>query len=478
MTGYTTNNGHQFAVDRLGQLNSRAVDKQCEPMLSQCEYEPRMFSATPAVPRNRGGRVRPETVPCMKHVEEKRYPSHIPGYRPDTHPYSLDILVVFALVEKLQNKVRNLEQELLNLRAKMCHCHDSMNRQMPEADSVTQPNNGDHYENAQSMQASEEISVSPEYGSVDQGSLQQQGEAPAMSAESNGNIPKENSLPDQSEPPTVNEPNGLCHTPAPCLNETRQKVHSKKIECAHCTGTHFIWFCNSFKSLPLNNRWNRARELKLCFRCLLPHLAKNCPKTAICGINHCRLTHNRLLHDENRRQMIWYSRYDTRSIQPPGERNRNQATGVKAASTPLHSLKSTVDNKSIPSGKIFASSEPPVAKTHILNEVSICMPPGGEIGSSLEALATESESIPDPIPAPPGGPLENYESSLGAHGTESESSLEAHATESKSSTAPSSGQVELSDPKPTPPPILKKFADRLRERFKGKHRKVLESFYY
>ncbi len=106
------------------------------------------------------------------------------------------------------------------------------------------------------------------------------------------------------------------------------------------------------------------------------------------------------------------------------------------------------------------------------------MPPGGEIGSSLEALATESESIPDLFPVPPGGPLENYESSLEAHGTESES-LEAHATESESNIASSSGsQLEMSDLKPMPPPILKKFADRLREQFKGNHRKVLESFYY
>ena len=142
------------------------------------------------------------------------------------------------------------------------------------------------------------------------------------------------------------------------------------------------------------------------------------------------------------------------------------------------SFKSTVYKESLTPGKRFASSEPPSAKTHILNEVSTCIPPGGDIGSSLEAHATESEYVPDPFTAPPGGPLENYESSLEAPATESESSLEAHATESESSTTPSSGQFELSDLKPTPPPKVKMFANRLRERFKGQHRKVLESFYY
>ncbi len=468
MTGYTNNNSHQFAVDRLGQLNSHAVNTPF-PAWSQCE--PRMFSAIPAVPRNRDGRVR-------------QSPSYVPGYRPDTHPYSLDILVVFAIMEKLQNKVRNMEQELVQLRAKMCHCHDSMNRQMPEADSVTRPNNGDHNGSAQSMQASEEISVSPEHGSVDQGSLQEQGEAPAMSAEANGNT--SNSLPDQSELPAVNELNGPSHASEPCQVEKRQKLHSKKIVCPHCSGTHFIWFCNSFKSLSLDNRWKRARELKLCFSCLLPHLARNCRKRAICGLNHCKLTHNRLLHDEERRQIIWYSRYDTRSIRPPGERNWNRATSVK----------STMHNESIVSGKIFASREPSSGKTLIVNEVSTGMPPSddqSDFGSSLEAHATEtelslevhatesetsleahateSESTTDSIPVPPGRSLDNYESSLEAHGTESELS-----------TAPSSGQFELSDLEPTVPVFpttpLKKFADRLRERFKGKHRKVLESFYY
>ncbi len=217
-------NSHQFAVDRLGQLNSRAVNTPF-PVWSQCE--PRMFSAT-QVSGHQGGRAR-------------QSPSYVPGYRPDTHPYSLDILVVFAIVEKLQNRVRNLEQELLNLRAKMCHCHDSMNRQMHNADSVTQPNNGDHNGNAQPVQAS----VSPEHGSVDQGSLQEQGEAPAMCAESNRNTPIENSLPDHSELPAVNELNG--HTSVPSHVEKRQKVHSKKIVCAHCFGTNFIWFCNRFK---------------------------------------------------------------------------------------------------------------------------------------------------------------------------------------------------------------------------------------
>ncbi len=181
-------NSHQFAVDRLGQLNSHAVDtvdtlfqtrSQFASKMSS-RYEPGMFSAT-QVGAHLGACARPEAVPHMKHVA--RNPSHIPGYKPDTHPPSLDILLVYAIVQKLQMQVQNMEQEIIKLRAKMCHCHDSMNRQMHSADSVTQPNNGDHNGNAQSMQASEEIAVSPEHGSVDRGSLQEQVEAPAMSAE-------------------------------------------------------------------------------------------------------------------------------------------------------------------------------------------------------------------------------------------------------------------------------------------------------
>ncbi len=52
---------------------------------------------------------------------------------------------------------------------------------------------------------------------MDQGLLQEEREASAV----------------QSESYAVNETDGLCETTAPCPDERRQKVHSKKIVCAH-----------------------------------------------------------------------------------------------------------------------------------------------------------------------------------------------------------------------------------------------------
>ncbi len=52
------------------------------------------------------------------------------------------------------------------------------------------------------------------------------------------------------------------------LQQNSYGVHSHGKVCALCGGTHFIGLCEEFKSLTIDDRWNRARQLKLCFRCL------------------------------------------------------------------------------------------------------------------------------------------------------------------------------------------------------------------
>ena len=64
-----------------------------------------------------------------------------------------------------------------------------------------------------------------------------------------------------------------------------------------CKGHHGVWRCDKFKDLPVQERWNTAKRLKLCFRCLGgDHRGQTCVRTRVCGINNCKDNHIRLLH--------------------------------------------------------------------------------------------------------------------------------------------------------------------------------------
>ncbi|XP_048247011.1 uncharacterized protein LOC124151440 [Haliotis rufescens] len=74
-----------------------------------------------------------------------------------------------------------------------------------------------------------------------------------------------------------------------------------------CFGNqHALWACKVFKGLSGDERWNFAKQHKLCFRCLGQfHLGSQCKFIKQCGIDGCKRTHNRLLHDTtvNRSQL-------------------------------------------------------------------------------------------------------------------------------------------------------------------------------
>ena len=47
-------------------------------------------------------------------------------------------------------------------------------------------------------------------------------------------------------------------------------------------------------------RWETAKSLKLCYRCLGgDHNGETCVRSRVCGINSCKNTHNRLLHRDS-----------------------------------------------------------------------------------------------------------------------------------------------------------------------------------
>ena len=64
-----------------------------------------------------------------------------------------------------------------------------------------------------------------------------------------------------------------------------------------CNKQHGVWTCSEFKELEVPKRWEHAKKLKLCFRCLGEgHLGQHCFRTRVCGLNGCQEVHHRLLH--------------------------------------------------------------------------------------------------------------------------------------------------------------------------------------
>ncbi|XP_065198351.1 uncharacterized protein LOC135829896 [Sycon ciliatum] len=72
---------------------------------------------------------------------------------------------------------------------------------------------------------------------------------------------------------------------------------SSRATCPECSGSHGIWECSTFKGHDTGQRWTRAKELSLCYRCLgTGHRGDKCPRTRTCGVDGCQRNHHRLLH--------------------------------------------------------------------------------------------------------------------------------------------------------------------------------------
>ena len=87
-------------------------------------------------------------------------------------------------------------------------------------------------------------------------------------------------------------------------SESQSHVQSKKQvssarTCSACQGQHGIWACAKYKGMSISQRWQLAKDKKLCFRCLGDsHAGNQCRRSQVCGINRCQKTHHRLLHKD------------------------------------------------------------------------------------------------------------------------------------------------------------------------------------
>ena len=83
----------------------------------------------------------------------------------------------------------------------------------------------------------------------------------------------------------------------PTTSSPRKRAIKKCKLCNHPDG---LRACDSFRKMTVNQRWDIAREQRVCFRCLsYGHQGEACVRSRICGLNGCRSAHHRLLHDED-----------------------------------------------------------------------------------------------------------------------------------------------------------------------------------
>ena len=67
-------------------------------------------------------------------------------------------------------------------------------------------------------------------------------------------------------------------------------------ECVLKDGKHPIWKCEKFKKMNVEERGQKAKELKLCFKCLSDaQQMRNC-SGRLCDVDDCGKPHHRLLH--------------------------------------------------------------------------------------------------------------------------------------------------------------------------------------
>ncbi|XP_047032786.1 uncharacterized protein LOC124639459 isoform X1 [Helicoverpa zea] len=81
-------------------------------------------------------------------------------------------------------------------------------------------------------------------------------------------------------------------------NTTKPKPNTNKEfnNCPLCKNNHFMFVCDDFRKLSVENRLAKVKELNVCFNCLRPgHSSKRC-KLSHC--KYCNRKHNTLLHVE------------------------------------------------------------------------------------------------------------------------------------------------------------------------------------
>jgi len=108
--------------------------------------------------------------------------------------------------------------------------------------------------------------------------------------------------------PTTTYPNTAparqtVRAPTHTTHERQHRTHvtsDATLQCPECQGNHGLSKCAAFQQLTVDQRWLKAKQFRICFRCLSSgHQGTDCERSRICGIDNCARSHHRLLHINN-----------------------------------------------------------------------------------------------------------------------------------------------------------------------------------
>lgn len=66
--------------------------------------------------------------------------------------------------------------------------------------------------------------------------------------------------------------------------------------CSFCNNDHYISKCPQYLQLSLDKRFEKIKQLRLCFNCLGKHPAKECESTGRCAVENCKGKHHTSIH--------------------------------------------------------------------------------------------------------------------------------------------------------------------------------------
>lgn len=82
-------------------------------------------------------------------------------------------------------------------------------------------------------------------------------------------------------------------------NVTEKRYTPKCFACDETNHTN-ITECETFKKMETDSRWDTAKSKRLCFRCLRYRNKTHHCRAQPCGVNGCKYTHNKLLHQDKK----------------------------------------------------------------------------------------------------------------------------------------------------------------------------------
>ncbi|XP_045206181.2 uncharacterized protein LOC123558365 [Mercenaria mercenaria] len=146
---------------------------------------------------------------------------------------------------------------------------------------------------------------------------------------------------------------------------TTHFVNNKKSQgsqkvCKVCFDNHDVWNIYVFKQLSPSQRWEKAKDLKLCFRCLgNGHAGSTCNRMKVCGIQGCKKNHNRLLHNE---EMNYQNAGNSLSLHKDEMNQQNVTTNENATSHHVQHQDHDNDNRFSVPNRISLRTVPVIVK--------------------------------------------------------------------------------------------------------------------